>query len=863
MVVVSFLAVPSTVSGARLHPDDNQQETPGILVTPTAGLVTSEAGGTATFAVVLTTQPAADVSIALSSSDESEGTVDQATLTFSTTNWDQPQTVTVTGVDDAVDDGDIAYAVTLTPSSEDPIYNALNPQQVNLTNLDDDTAGISLAPSGNQTTEAGESVTINVQLTSQPLSDVIITASSSNPDEGAVSPASLTFSPSNWSAFQHFTVAGQNDAVDDGDIAYTVTLTPSSSDPIYDALGSQQVSLTNLDDDTAGVTVTPTSDLTTSESGGTARFTIRLNSQPTANVVFNLYSDNPGEGTISTSTLTFTVENWMTPQTVTITGQDDTPPVVDGSVTYHIVIPAPETTDSLYAAINPPDVTVVNTDNDAPGITVNPTSGLFTTEKGGKVTFTIALNTAPYAPVTLGIASSNINEGGLDKGYVVFNDTNWSAPQTVTITGVNDLVDDGDMAYFITITVLPGSDARYLNLADIRIDIINLDDDGPAVTVGDARVTEPESGTILMDFPVNLAAESPDEIVMIYSTEDVTATAGDDYLPVTNDQLTIPPQTISSHISITINSDHVYEGSETFKLKLAVEDTDKATLATTQAIGTIDEPLPVLQFDAASYSVSEKDEFVEVSVTLSEPLKTGLTPVSVAYTTLDGTAKAGEDFTAVSGTLTFNAGDTHKTLRVAIIQDSVNDPGETFQIKLDSLTGPAQMTPNPLFTTVTILEGRRWLYLPITLNRPMPDLIGNITIEPVKQSYSISDQVLIKATITNQGSMPAGDFYVDVYFNPQEPPTGPNFDQNFWCVKASRYCYWISWEVPQLAAGESITLTSEDNYIFDKWWPGNFEDSGEYHLYLVVDSWSKTATYGQVNESNEANNISSLTTTVK
>jgi len=655
MVVVSFLAVPSTVSGARLHPDDNQQETPGILVTPTAGLVTSEAGGTATFTVVLTTQPAADVTIALSSSDESEGTVDQATLTFSTTNWDQPQTVTVTGVDDAVDDGDIAYAVTLTPSSDDPNYSALGSQQVSLTNLDDDTAGISLTPSGNQTTEAGESVTINVQLTSQPLSDVIIAASSSNPDEGAVSPASLTFSPSNWSAVQHFTVTGRNDAVDDGDIAYTVTLTPSSSDPIYDALGSQQVSLTNLDDDTAGVTVTPTSD------------------------------------------------------------QLD---------------------------------------------------GLFTTEKGGKTTFTIALNTAPYAPVTLGIASSNINEGGLDKGYVVFNDTNWSAPQTVTITGVNDLVDDGDMAYFITITVLPGSDARYLNLADIRIDIINLDDDGPAVTVGDARVTEPESGTILMDFPVNLAAESPDEIVMIYSTEDVTATAGDDYLPVTNDQLTIPPQTISSHISITINSDHVYEGSETFKLKLAVEDTDKATLATTQAIGTIDEPLPVLQFDAASYSVSEKDEFVEVSVTLSEPLKTGLTPVSVAYTTLDGTAKAGEDFTAVSGTLTFNAGDTHKTLRVAIIQDSVNDPGETFQIKLDSLTGPAQMTPNPLFTTVTILEGRRWLYLPITLNRPMPDLIGNITIEPVKQSYSISDQVLIKATITNQGSMPAGDFYVDVYFNP-------------------------------------------------------------------------------------------------
>ena len=84
----------------------------GITVTPTSGLVTTEAGGTATFTVVLNAQPTADVTIALcSSSDTTEGTVAPASLMFTAANWNTAQTVTVTGVDDAVDDGDVAYTI--------------------------------------------------------------------------------------------------------------------------------------------------------------------------------------------------------------------------------------------------------------------------------------------------------------------------------------------------------------------------------------------------------------------------------------------------------------------------------------------------------------------------------------------------------------------------------------------------------------------------------------------------------------------------------------------------------------------------------------------------------------------------------
>ena len=79
--------------------------------------------------------------------------------------------------------------------------------------------------------------------------------------------------------------------------------------------------------------------------------------------------------------MTFTSANWNTPQTVTVTGVDDA--VDDGDVAYTIVTTAATSADVAYNGIDAADVSVSNTDNDTAGITVNPTSGLVTTEAGG------------------------------------------------------------------------------------------------------------------------------------------------------------------------------------------------------------------------------------------------------------------------------------------------------------------------------------------------------------------------------------------------------------------------------------------------------------------------------------------------
>lgn len=112
---------------------------PGISISPSLGLVTTEDGGNASFDIVLDTQPTANVTIGLTSNDTSEGALSTTSLIFTPENWNVAQVVIVMGVDDGIVDGDVGYAiVTASASSADQGYDGLNPTDVSVTNLDNE-----------------------------------------------------------------------------------------------------------------------------------------------------------------------------------------------------------------------------------------------------------------------------------------------------------------------------------------------------------------------------------------------------------------------------------------------------------------------------------------------------------------------------------------------------------------------------------------------------------------------------------------------------------------------------------------------------------------------------------------------------
>jgi len=201
--------------GTQLDVQNLDDDQVGFTVDAAAMLQTTEkVGPPATFTVALQSKPqgTTTVTLALKSSNAKEGTVSPSQLVFTGIDWDQPHTVTVTGVDDKKADGDVGYQIVFSPAvSDDTGYSGKFPPAVALTNVDDDTLGVLVATTTCSTTP-GTSATFTIQLSSQPTAGVSISLTSSLPTEGTVDPVSVSFTTANWDTPQTVTVTGVDDA---------------------------------------------------------------------------------------------------------------------------------------------------------------------------------------------------------------------------------------------------------------------------------------------------------------------------------------------------------------------------------------------------------------------------------------------------------------------------------------------------------------------------------------------------------------------------------------------------------------------------------------------------------------------------
>jgi hypothetical protein len=177
---------------------------------------TTEAGGQAFFAVRLRAMPTSNVSIAISSSNTAEGTVSPASLTFTNGNWNNYQVVTITGVNDFVVDGNIAYNVQFGAMTGNAAFTTTI-GSLSATNNDNDTAGFVLTPSSaTGVLEANLGGSFTVRLSSQPTNTVSIPLSVSTPtapDTGLTitSPTTLVFTTGDWNVPQTVTFTWTGD----------------------------------------------------------------------------------------------------------------------------------------------------------------------------------------------------------------------------------------------------------------------------------------------------------------------------------------------------------------------------------------------------------------------------------------------------------------------------------------------------------------------------------------------------------------------------------------------------------------------------------------------------------------------------
>ena len=210
---------------------------------------------TDTFTVVLDMKPTADVVVSVSGGDPTELTLTPGTLTFTPANWAISQTVTVTGVDDVLLDGNrVTYiTVAVVDSASADEYDAVTSKSILATTYDNDVAGYTVVESAGSTvvSEAGGTDSFTVVLDNRPSSNVAFSVTSQDQGEGLVSMSTLTFTSANWDTLQTVVVTGVNDGLDDGDQQFlvVVAVVDDLSDGAFTTLGDTLVDVVNLDND--------------------------------------------------------------------------------------------------------------------------------------------------------------------------------------------------------------------------------------------------------------------------------------------------------------------------------------------------------------------------------------------------------------------------------------------------------------------------------------------------------------------------------------------------------------------------------------------------------------------------------------
>ena len=318
------------VSVSSVTATEADNDTAGVTVTPTALSVPE--GSNAKYTVVLDTQPSADVTIAVSfaSSSDEDITVDKTSLTFTTDNWDAAQEITVLA---AEDDDALNGVATIEHSASGANYGSVSVSSVTATEADNDAAGVTVTPTA-LTVPEGSNAKYTVVLDTQPSADVTISVSfaSGSDEDITVDKTSLTFTPDNWNAAQEITVLA---AEDDDAINGAATIEHTASGGRYSGVTVSSVTAIEADNDTAGVTVTPTA-LTVTE-GSNAKYTVVLDTQPSDDVMIavSFASGSDEDITVDKTSLTFTPDNWSMAQEVTVTAAVDNDTNDDAAVLNH------------------------------------------------------------------------------------------------------------------------------------------------------------------------------------------------------------------------------------------------------------------------------------------------------------------------------------------------------------------------------------------------------------------------------------------------------------------------------------------------------------------------------------------------
>jgi len=366
-----------------------------------------------------------------------------------------------------------------------------------------------------------------------------------------------------------------------------------------------------------------------------------------------------------------------------LTGTITVDPTVDGTIEADETAILTVAAGTGYTVGAPASATgtILNDDVPSASIAVAPVS---VTEDGApNLIYTVTLNQSTLTPTSLnftvaGTATSGTDYAAVTSPLVI---PGGSTTGTITVNPTADATIEANETVILTLA----AGAGYTIGAPASATGTILNDDLPSLSINDVTLAEGNAGSTNTTFTVSLSAPAgPGGVTFDIATANSTATAGTDYAAQSLSGQAIPAGSSTYAFTVLVNGDTINEPSETFFVN--VTNVTNAVVTDGQGQGTItnDDPLPTLSIDNASLTEGNAGSANMVfTVTLSAA--SGQT-VSVNFATANGTATAGSDFTAASGTLTFTAGQTTQPINVPVLGDTTPEANETFTVGLSAAT---------------------------------------------------------------------------------------------------------------------------------------------------------------------------------
>ena len=339
-------------------------------------------------------------------------------------------------------------------------------------------------------------------------------------------------------------------------------------------------------------------------------------------------------------------------------------------------------TDLTAAAVQVAPVSILDA---GPGVTANALS--IALDEGIAGFWSVEVDTDPGASCADGVTISVASDDPavtVSPATLTFTTANWSTAQIVTATAVQDdnTVDETATVRHTVTAPCPASGyTAGLSIADVTVSVD--DDDTGIFAIDSPRVVEGDSGPTTMTFTVTLSPAASVEATVDYAYAMTgSAASGTDHAAITGGTLTFAEGETRKTISVTVNGDTDMEPDEGIGVQLS----NPAPSGFSLAMGSgrlangliVDDDRPTLTIDSPSVAEGNSGPTdLEFTVTLS-PASTG--QVTVDWSTPGGTATSGADYTAMSGTLTFAAGETSKTIAVEVRGDGAVEPDETVEV---------------------------------------------------------------------------------------------------------------------------------------------------------------------------------------